>query len=825
METLIRDVRYALRNLRLSPGFTAVAVLTLALGIGVNSTIFSLVSAVLLRPLPVEAPDGLVTVYRMASNGSGGHDSMSWPNVADLRDQSTTLDGIAAYTNFFANMAVGGRSELVIGEIVSQHYFDVLGVTPQLGRGFLAEEFVTEGTHPVAVLSYPFWSARFARDPGIVGGTVRLNGLEYTVVGVAPEGFGGMFPAVSSQMWVPVTMIEQVEPMGNQSWTGGPGETMLQQRGRHFLWTVGRRADGVSVEQVQAELGGIMARLASEYPESTAHNTVRVLPTNDVHLNPDIDGYLSPAGALMLGVVGLVLLVACANLANMLLARAAARQREIAVRLAIGAPRGRLVRQLLTESLTLALLGGGAGFVLATWISGLIARYQPPLPVQITFDIAPDWRVLAFTLAIASGTGVVFGLLPALRASRPDLVPALKDAGGADNEGRRRLHLRDVLVVVQVAVSIVLLVAGALMIRSLWAGQRVDLGYDPDHLAFLALPMEMNGYASDQNRAFYDAVSERLLAVPGVESLGNTTRVPLSLNDNNFGVLLEGHQTSRADRPYLTPGAYVDPGYFDAYASKLIDGRLLQPSDELEGRRVAVVTRAFAELYWPDRSAVGAQFRTRWDGEPTTIVGVIENYKVNSPGEPPTPYLHYPMRPDAEFANFMVRTSQPAAALLPQLERAVREVDPEFVFLDTGTARSLAATKLFPIQLGATLIGAFGVLALMLAAIGLYGVIGYSVSRRTREIGIRMALGAERSSVLTLVLRQGMVLVGIGALVGLLLATLTARLLSSVLFVSAIDPVSFGAAALVLAIIAAVANLLPARRAARVDPMIALRSQ
>jgi predicted permease len=825
MEDLLRDLRYAIRALSNSPGFTFVAILTLALGIGVNSTIFSLVNAILLKPLPVEAPEELVDIYGHTETSSS-HDTSSYPNYLDYRQQSETLSGIMGYTNFFANLSIQGSSELVVGELVTDNYFSVLGVQPALGRAFSPDEFAAPGAAPVAILSHPFWQTRFAGDPGVLGQTLRMNGIVYTVIGVAPKSFGGMFPAVTAQMWVPVAMVEEVEPLGNQRNSGrSPGDTRLERRGQHWLWLKGRMNPGVAVEEVRTELDGIAARLSQQYPETNALERLTLLRTNDVAVNPDFDRTLMPAGMVLLGAVGLVLLVACANLANMLLARAATRRRELAIRLAIGANRGQVIRQLFTESMALALAGGTVALLLAFWLARLIARFQPPLPIELGLDITPDWRVLLFTLAAAALTGIVFGLIPALRASRPDLVPALKDTGEGPSRRGRRVELRDALVVVQVAVSLVLLVAGSLMVRSLGAAQRVDLGYDLDRTAYLGLAMEMNGYDSEQAGIFYESGRLRLDALPEVESVGLTSRVPLSLNNNGFGVFIDGHQSSGSDRPYVMDGASVDENYFEALALTVVAGRGIEPADRDERRRVVVVSETMAARYWPEENVLGREFRLSWEGQPYQIVGIVADYKVDTPGEAPKPYLHLPLPRQSVFANFLVRTTTPADELVPALERELLSLDPDLVFLDTGTMRELGDVRLFPIRAGAWLIGVFGLLALVLAAVGLYGVIAYSVSRRVREIGVRKALGAETNRVVGLVLRQGMVLVGIGGVVGAVLAGLSARFLSSVLFVGSFDPVSFLGAFGVLALVAALANWIPARRASRVDPMVALRGE
>jgi predicted permease len=532
---------------------------------------------------------------------------------------------------------------------------------------------------------------------------------------------------------------------------------------------------------------------------------------------------VAPAGVVLLVAVGLVLLVACANLANMMLARAAARRREMAVRVAIGASRGRLMAQLLTESLTVSLAGGVAALLVARWLTGLVATFQPPLPIDLGLDIAPDWRVLLFTFVVAALTGIAFGLVPALRSSRPDLVAGLKDAGQGESGRPRRVELRDALVVAQVAFSLLLLVVGALMARSLGAAAVVDMGYDAGRTAYLGVGLEMNGYGAEDGGALVDAGKRRLQALPDVQAVGLTSRTPQSLNNNGFGIFIEGHPSTLADRPITLDGASVDEDYFAALNLQLVAGRGIEFADRDQRRRVAVVTEEMARRYWPGEEATGRSFRISREGEPYLIVGVVQDYKVDTPGEAPKPYIHLPLPLRFTFANYLVRTATPAAPLVPALVRELRVLDPELVFLETGTLRDAIDVRIFPVRAGAWLIGASGVLALLLAAVGLYGVIAFSVSRRVREIGIRKALGAETSAVVGMVVRRGMILVVTGGVLGAVLAVAGASALSGVLYVGAFDAVSFGLAFAVLAAVAALANWIPARRASRVDPMTALR--
>ena len=823
METLLQDVRYALRGLRRTPGFTLVAMLTLALGIGVNSAIFGIVNAILFRPLPVERPAELVDIYGHAATSSA-HETSSWPNYLDYRQQTTTLSGLIAYSNFFAHASIQGSAELVVGELVTDNYFATLGVRPAMGRAFTPDEYVAPGTSPVAILSHGMWQTRFGGDPGIIGREFRMNGRVYAVIGVAPSSFNGIIPAVTAQMWIPSSMAEQVEPLGNQRVTGrSTGDNRFERRGQHWLWLKGRMKPGVTPTQVRSEFETIASRLATMYPATNALERVSIVATRDVRINPDADKAIAPVGFILIGAVSLVLVVACGNLANLLLARAAGRTKEISLRLALGAGRHRLLRQLVTESMVLAIAGGLVAVPVSAGLASLIAGVQPPLPIDLGLRIGPDWRVLTFTLVTAVATGLLIGILPALRASRPNLVPALKEGGQWLGGKRRRVELRDALVVLQVAMSLVLVVGGALLVRSLSVAARVDMGYDIDRTAFLAIAGEMNGLEGARAGAFFEQGRQRLRALPQVETVALVSRVPLSLNNNWFPVFIEGHQASASDEPYNVDGAYVDERYNEAMNLRLIAGRGIEALDRDEGHRVVVISETMARRYWPDREAVGRDVRFRFDGDPWRVIGVVADYKVMTPGESPKPYMHLPLRRDDTFTNYLVRTRLPAGALVPTLERELRALNSELVFLDTGTLRDLANVRLFPVRAGAWLIGAFGLLALAVAAVGLYGVIGYSVSRRVREIGIRKALGAESREVVGMVMREGMVLVAIGGAIGAALAAVAGQALSGALYVGAFDVLSFTMAFAVLAIAAALANVVPAWRASRVDPMVALR--
>ncbi len=823
METLLQDVRYALRGLRRSRGFTAVASLTLALGIGVNSAIFSAVSAILYRPLPVSHPEQLIDIYGHPATNNA-HETTSYPDFVDYERQATTLSGLIGYTNFMAHATIGQETALVIGEMVTDRYFDVLGVRAVLGRTFTSEESSGSRGLPVTLLSYRFWQQRFSGDRSVIGKQIRMSGVLYTVVGVAPPTFGGMMPAVTAQMWIPVAMADKVGPVGNNR-TSGPqvGKSIFERRGQHWLWMRARLKPGTTVRQAAGELTSIAARLATQYPETNKLERLTILSTSDVRINPDADATIRPVGLVLVGAVTLVLVVACGNLANLMLARAARRRKELSLRVALGAGRARILRQLLTESMVVALGGGLLSVPLAAWLALLAMRVRLPLPLDVGLNFTPDWRVLLFTALTAAATGLLIGLLPALRASNPELAPALRDSG-TWMRGRRSVEMRDGLVVLQVAVSLVLVVAGMLLVRSVRAAGQVDLGFDGDRIAQIALVPEMNGYSGERGEQLVANAKQRLLALPQVEAVGNATRLPMSLNNNGFSVFIDGHQTSAADKPFSIDGARIDEGYFGALGVRLTAGRAIEEGDARENRKVVVINQAMADHFWPAHDAVGREIRLEWGGTPYQVIGVVANYKVNTPGETPTMYLHLP-RPSADdMANFVIRTRGDASQYVEVFMREIRTIDPQLVFLDKGTLRDLADVRLYPVRAGAVIIGAFGGLALLVAAIGLYGVIGYSVSRRVKEIGIRKALGAESHEVVAMVMKQGMTLVAVGGGIGLALSAMASRALSSVLFVPSFDPVSFLSAFAVLASVAALANGIPAWRASKVDAVLALKT-
>jgi putative ABC transport system permease protein len=820
---MLRDLRLAVRQLISQPALASVAVLSVAIGIGLNTTLFSIVNAVLFRGVPLAEPDRLVEIYSSASSDFPQL-TTSYPDFLDIVEGVDALQGAAAHAFVRGILSVAHRPLLVTGEAVTANYFDVLGVRIGSGRGFVQQEATAAGSAPVIVLSHSLWQQQFGGRERIVGEPVTISSVAYTVIGVAPDGFRGTMPGVPSDFWVPVTMSESLVFSGVQ-WSSdqNPGLTRLDRRGTRWLFVKARLADGRSIEEARAQVDTIFARLRQEYPATNEDTRPSVLPATDVRFHPMLDGYVKAASAGLLAAVGLVLLIACANVANLLLARGTARRRELAIRTAIGASRLTLVRQLLAEALVLAGTGGALGLVIAWWAGrALMGVGADIFPIPVSFEFTIDPTVMAFALLISLATAVVFGLLPALSSSRPELVPALKDHVQGDR--RSRFGVRDALVVGQLAMSLMLLVCGALLARGLVTARNVDLGFDPQVIASLSFNLQMNGYDVERATALRDRAVETVRAIPGVTAVSHATRLPLAPDINVTGVVVPSYHTGPDDDTTVDVVS-IGAGYFEAVGVPVLEGRAISASDVAQQRRVAVVNETMARLLWPQGSAVGGRLHTEGrSSEPYEVIGIARDHKVRSVGEAPQPYLHLPASP-SRAVGLVVRTATPAAGSLPALRQAVWALEPNVVFTEDVDAAAIAATTMAPTEIGAVVVGAFGVVALVLATVGLYGVVAYSVSRRTREVGIRMAIGATRGQVLWLILSQGARLALGGIVMGGIGAVFAGRLLQSLLYgVSATDPLAFGIAAAILLAVALVANAVPARAATRVDPLRALRT-
>ena len=814
METLWSDLKFSLRLLTKSFGFTAVAVISLAFGIGLNTAIFSIVNALLIRTLPVEQIDRLVEVY--TGDSTGPYSVSSYPDYFDYRDENQVFESLACHSVTTAAFNDGQNSEHLFGELVSGSYFRTLGIQATQGRTLTPQDDQTQGAHPVVMLGHAFWQRRFGGDPGIVGRSIQLNGLPYTVIGVAPEYFKGSIPIMAMDFWVPTMMQAQLE-----------GENLLERRNRRGLSMKGRLKPGVSVEQALANLQVISKRLAEAYPETNERLSINLLPTSEVSIHPLVDGPLAAVAALLMVVVGMVLLVACTNVANMLLARASVRSKEIAMRLAIGAGRWRVIRQLLTESVVLALAGGLLGVVLAYWASRLLLSFKPPLAFSPSLDISPDGRVLAFTLLLSVATGILFGLAPALRMTRADLFGTLKNERTVASGGARTFGMRNLLIIAQVAVSMMLLICAGLFVRSLGEAQGISPGFNIDQTAYLTINTRILGYSDgEQGLNFLEALKERVGALPGVQSVAVASRIPLSPGINRESLYLEGRPEPEEGEAPAVDAVRVGPDYFDTLQISVLRGRGSTAGDTQEAPLVVAVSEALARRYWPGEDPLGKRLSYEsFSGPYAEVVGVIADTKVNSLGETPQPYLYIPFRQSYHHTpSLAARTSGSPNQMLQQMHRAAEEVHPGLVVFEEKTMQQHLAVSLFPYRMAGGLLGGLGALALLLAVIGVYGVVSYSVERRTHEVGIRMAMGAERKDVLKMVAWQSMKVVLIGVVLGLLAAAGLSSLLSSFLVgVDTLDPLTFVSIPLLLVAAALLAGLIPARRAMQVDPLMALR--
>jgi putative ABC transport system permease protein len=826
MNSFAQDLRQGVRQLVRRPVFSLSAIGSLALGIGLTTTLFSVVNAVLLRRTVIERPEELVEIYSNLLELGFPQMTTSYPDYLAIKEGANALSDVAGHSFVRGILSGADRPALVVGESVTANYFDVLGIRPAMGRGFGADESVSPGAAPVVVLSHGLWQRAFGSRPDIVGTTLQLSGLAYTIVGVAPREFAGTVPGIRTDFWVPVMMVDELAFFGMQSTADrDPGATRLERRGTRWLFLKGRLASGRTVEQAREQVEAVFARVEREYPDLNKKIGATVLPASSIRFHPMVDGYVRIASIVLLTAVGLVLLIACANVANMLLAHGTARGRELAIRAAIGAGRGRIVRQLLTEGLILSAAGGVIGTLAAIWSGRLVSGFGTRvLPFPAHFDVTLDRTVLAFAMGVSLLTTLAFGLAPAWSASRIDLVPVLKDqTAGTLATGRRRFALGDSLVSAQLALSLVLLVCGALLVRGLIAARGTEMGFDPARIASLTFNLQMNGYDTDRAMAFRERAVEVLRGLPGVEAVSLATRLPLAPDVNMEGIKIPGrHAPDDPATPIDTVSIGAD--YFRAIGLPIVAGRAFTEDDVRGSRAVAIVNETMARQYWPDGSAVGRQiYPEGFDQPPREIVGVARDHKVRSVGEAPRSYLHLPAGPSRTVA-LVVRTSTPAAGALPMLRDALWRLEPNLVFTEEVSAAEIAATTMAPTRIGAGLIGAFAALALLLASIGLYGIIAYSVSLRTREVGIRMALGAARGQVIRLVLRQGSRLVLVGLTLGTLASLGAGRVLSSLLYgVSPVDPLAYAVAAGVLVGVAGVANLAPALAAARIDPLQALR--
>jgi predicted permease len=822
MSTFLHDLKYGARLLMKAPAFTAVAALSLALGIGANTTIFTLVNAVLLNPLPVEDPSQLVSVWttdERNQNSAIGFLQLSPMNYRDLRDKNEVFSGLAAHVGIPLNIAVtNGEPQQVFGEIVSGNYFSVLGAKAAVGRTFSPDEDRNPGEQLVAVLGYGEWQKRFGGDPGVVGGTLTINGQGFTVIGVMPRGFKGTNAIGAPALWVPYMTYPVTT-------NGFFRELIVPTSRRGLVFNVtGRLTPGISVRQAEANLKAIARQLEQEYPNENKGRNVTIVPLPQATINPGFRSNFVMAGSLLMTVVGLVLLIACANVANLLLARAAVRQKEIAVRLSLGARRSRLIMQLLTEGTLLAVLGGACGLLLAYWAQGLLWSYRPPFLQPDAVDLRPDSRVLLFTLVVSLVTGILFGLAPAIRSSRPDLVVELKDKTSAPTGAKGLFGLRNLLVAAQIALSLVALIGAGLFLRSLQNAQRIDPGFDAEHLAVLSFDLGAQGYTEERGRQFQQRVLERATSVPGVQSATLSSTVPLFNGGFARTVFLEGQDTSDRRGGRLVQITLAGQHYLETLGISLLRGRDLSDADQPNTPAAVVINETMATRFWPNQDAIGRRFKFFGQDNFQQVVGIAKDSKYNFIGEEPTPHIYQAATQVYQpQVSLFVKAARPEA-VLGTVRGDVQQLDRSLPLTGVFTLREIFDQALWAPRMGASLLAVFAGLSLVLAVIGIYGVMAYAVNQRTRELGIRMALGASRGDVLRLVVLQALRLTVTGVAVGLLVSLAASRLIASLLFsVSPTDVVTFIAVPVLLGAAALAASYLPAFRATRIDPMIALR--
>ena len=816
VDALVRNVRYALRRLMLSPMFTLVAIVSLGLGIGANTAMFSLVNAIIIRDLPFEDPERLVDIYEAMEGFS--HGPLSYPDYLDFFEGSgDVFSEVGGIQLMFLQVDVEGGVEMAPAEAVTGNYFSMLGVQPALGRLLSAEDHVALGAHPVAVLGHGYWESRFGADPGAVGSELRISGRSYTIIGVAPAEYTGSIRGIEPFVFVPIMMLDELR---------GVGGNTLEARGNQSFFAKGRLLPEATFARAEAVADRTSALLREEYPtywQST--KAFALVPTSDVIMNPMIDRVIVPAAGMLMGVVGMVLLIACANLASFLLARAADRRKEIAVRLALGARRRTLIGQLLTETVILAGLGGIAGVVLAEQSLSALVAADLPLPLPITLDLTLDRVVLGFSILVSIGAGLLFGLVPALQSTNPDVATTLRDetAGGGRSKGAA---LRNLLVVGQVAVSVVLLVGAGLFLRSLDASRNIDPGFGHAPAGILQITTSADRYTEEEGLVFLASLAEEIGRISGVEAVGMIDNLHLDqLNTQSLRVNVDGVQPPADADYHVIDFGRIDDRFLRTAGIALVAGRSFDASDQADTEDVVLVSEEFTRRFFPQSGAIGRTIIVNDDE--VRVVGVTADHKVRQLGESPRPFIYLNHRQSySRYVTILARTAGDSERLALDMMLAARALDPEVMVIATKTMRRHLAGMLLGRELGAMVVGGFALLALLLASIGLYGVVSYSVSRRAKEVGIRLSLGADVASVTRMLTLSGMKLVAVGGVAGLIMAAVMSQLLSRLLYgVPTIDPVTFLGVPVVLGLVALLASWIPARRVTRIDPAGALRAE
>ena len=817
-----KDIQYAFRTLLKNPGFAIIGIVTLALGMAANTTIFSVVNGLILRPMPVPHPEQ-ITVLALQQSGTPGLQNFSYPDFLDLRSQSESIGELFAYRVSLAGLNVDNRGDHCIISRVSNNYFSVLGISPALGRFILPTEGVTPGADPIVVLGYSYWQKRFAGDPDVIGKHVEMNGHPATIIGVTPKGFYGTYAMLNMDAYVPLSasFTEEFGTRVSDMWT---------KRELRTLNVLGRLKPGVNLKQAQASLDVVAKRIGEQHPDSDKDISVRAYPEKQARPEPDADNTLPTVAFIFISLSSLVLLVACFNVANVLLVRATVRQREMAIRAALGAGRSRLVRQYLTESLLLAFLGGGAGLLLASWASGFLSSISLGTSLPVQFDFRPDGRVYLFAFAAVLLTGLIVGIVPALRIARTDVTSILHEGGRGSSDGPRRQFTRNTLVAAQVAGSLVLLIVAGLFIRSLGKAQTINLGFDPDHVLNLSVDVNGLGYSEARGREFYRDLETRLLALPGVVSEAQAFTVPLGYISEAHTVSIPQHPVEPGKQPPSVGNNSVTPGYFKTLRIPLLRGRDFTEADSPASQPVAVISEAMAKKFWPSEDPLGKHFSIKDAvAKPIEVIGVVQDLKYRDVTEEPQPFFYLPLAQNYMFMRTIhVRTSVPPESLAIQIQGQISELAPGLAVSEVQDMRHAlqGANGFFFYSFGAQLTAVMGLLGLILAVVGIYSVVSYAAAQRTQEIGIRIAMGASPGNILKMVLRQGLSVVGIGLALGLVISLAGTRLLSGlVVGVKPSDPVTFIVVVLLLTAIALFACWIPARRATRIDPLVALRHE
>jgi predicted permease len=817
----LRDLKYGLRSMARAPAFSFFAILALALGIGASTTVFTVVNSLLLHPLPAQAPSRLVSLYTTDLKNqrqSGNLLPISYLNLKDYQARNAVFSRLAGFSPPMPMTLVEGKDqERFFGQLVTDGYFETLGLTPAKGRFFLPSEVSTPGSAPVAVLSYGVWKSRFNSAADVIGKTLEMNGAPFTVIGVAPQGFLGVSAVFGPDVWLPATMAQQVLPIELQD--------VLRERGKPLFQGIARLKSGVNRSQAEASLQTVAATLLQEDPDANAGHTISVQPvTTALFSSTGGERGLALVSTVLLLIVGLVLLIACSNVANLLMARAVSRRQETAVRLAIGAGRGRLVRQLLTESVLLGFFGGIAGLGVGYEGCRFLWSFRPPEYARNLADPKLDGTVFLFALLLSLATGIIFGIVPAMRASKTGLVESLKEETHVAGPSGRSARFQKTLLAGQVAFSLVSLIAASLFLRAVQRAYDIDPGFDDRHLAVFMMNPEQQGHDVVRLKAFRREVENRVSRIPGIQAVTWTSNLPF-WSSASRGVFIEGQAQQRKAETISTVTNTIDVDYFKTMQILLLQGRAFNEGDQEGSLPVVVINEDLARRYWPNSNAVGNHLRFSGDTVRRQIIGVAKTSNYSTLGEAPQPCLYLPLRQNpGGSANLYVRSVGDPSLVLAEVQRGIKDVDSKVQVTDARTGAKIVNQVLWNARIVLGMLGIFGLLALALASVGLYGILAYSVSSRQREIGVRMALGASRSDVLRLVLQQGMTLVGIGVGAGLIISLLIGRAFSRMLFgLSPADPLSLLGASAVLLLVAAFACYLPALAASRMDPMQALR--